>query len=116
MQPLASAQNSGGGDQDEHLVIKSDLDEGKASGETLLTARQDAGFLTNRGASLLEALMRLVWHQDFGLGVRGSEWDSTQVAVFGFVDDSRNIQSGRGFFWALGGGLWEKNRRLRSNA
>lgn len=60
MQPLASAQNSGGGDQDEHLVIKSDLDEGKASGETLLTARHDAGFLTNRGASLLEALMRLV--------------------------------------------------------
>lgn len=46
MQPLASAQNSGGGDQDEHLVIKSDLDEGMASEETLLTARQDAGFLT----------------------------------------------------------------------
>lgn len=31
--------------------------------------------------------------------MRGSEWDSTQVAVFEFVDDSRNIQSGRGFFF-----------------
>lgn len=52
--------------------------------------------------------MRLVWHQDFGLGVRGSEWDSTQVAVFGFVDDSRNIQSGRGFFEHLEEGCGKK--------